>query len=214
MTSKDPDADEERNGEQVVNSGQSEPEGRPDGVEGHEHNQPQGAGRQLLPWVIDIVLVIAAAFVIALLVQAFLVKPFTVHHESMTPTLVDGDRILISRLTYHFRSPKVGDVVVLKSPLSSKEDLVKRVVAVGGDTVAVHDGGLYVNGIRKNEPYLLEQDIIGEYPETKIESGNVFVLGDNRNNSIDSRYFRQISIKLIIGKAFAVYWPPTHWKTL
>jgi len=214
MTSMDPEADEERNAEQAANPGEGEPKGRPDGAEGHKVNQPQGTGRRVLPWVIDIVLVIVAAFVIALLVQAFVVKPFTVHHESMTPTLVDGDRILISRLTYHFRSPKAGDVVVLTSPMSSKEDLVKRVVAVGGDTVAVHDGALYVNGIRKNEPYLRDRDITGEYPETKIRPGQVFVLGDNRNNSIDSRYFGPISTNTIIGEAFAVYWPPTHWKTL
>lgn len=211
----DPEANEGQNAEEGVNPAGTEPDSPPTGdTEGQGEDQPQDSGRQILPWLIDIVLVIAAAFVIALLVQAFVVKPFTVHQESMRPTLIDGDRILISRLTYHFRSPRAGDVVVLRSPISSREDLVKRVVAVGGDTVAIHDGALYVNGVRKTEPYILDQYIRGEYPSTKIAKGQVFVLGDNRNNSADSRYFGPVSTKMIIGKAFAIYWPPTHWKIL
>jgi signal peptidase I len=161
--------------------------------------------------VIEIVVIVAAAFVIAMLVQAFLFKPFTVHQVSMQNTLIEGDRILINRVVYHFRDPKPGDVIVFHSPVAEKEDLVKRVVAVAGDTVAVHDGALYVNGVRKEEPYLKEQDFRGELQDTAIPAGHVFVMGDNRNNSGDSRMFGPIPIDSIIGKAFVIYWPISHW---
>jgi signal peptidase I len=161
--------------------------------------------------VIEIVVIVAAAFAIALLVQWLLIKPFTIHQISMEPTLMEGDRILINRLTYHFRDPKAGDVIVFDSPINEDEDLVKRVVAVEGNTVAVHDGSLYVDGVAQDEPYLLEQDFRGEVPETTVPPGSVFVMGDNRNNSGDSRIFGPVAIGSIIGKAFVIYWPIGHW---
>jgi signal peptidase I len=164
--------------------------------------------------VIEIVVIVAAAFAIALLVQWLLIKPFTIHQISMEPTLMEGDHILINRLTYHFRDPEAGDVVVFDSPINEDEDLVKRVVAVGGDTVAIHDGSLYVNGAAQDEPYLLEQNFRGEEAETVIPPGSVFVMGDNRNNSGDSRIFGPVSIDSIIGKAFVIYWPISHWAGL
>jgi signal peptidase I len=167
--------------------------------------------RTLTRTVIEIVVIVAAAFALAMLVQAFIVKPFTIHQISMEPTLHEGDRILISRLSYHFRDPKAGDVVVFHSPVEADEDLVKRVVAVPGDTVAIRDGDLFVNGRAVNEPYLLEQDFRGEYPERVILEGEVFVLGDNRNNSGDSRLFGPIDVDLLIGSAFAIYWPIGRW---
>ncbi len=96
--------------------------------------------RTLMRSLIEIVVIVAAAFALAMLVQAFIVKPFTIHQVSMEPTLHEGDRVLISRLSYHFHQPKAGDVVVLHSPMNVKEDLVKRIVAVADDTVAIHDG--------------------------------------------------------------------------
>jgi signal peptidase I len=161
--------------------------------------------------VVEVVVIVAAAFAIALLVQWLLVKPFTIHQISMEPTLMEGDRILINRLTYHFRDPQAGDVVVFNSPINEDEDLVKRVVAVAGDTVAIDDGFLYVNGVAQEEPYVLEQDFRGEEPEMVVPPDYVFVLGDNRNNSGDSRIFGPIPIDSIIGSAFVIYWPIGHW---
>jgi signal peptidase I len=160
---------------------------------------------------LEIVGIVAAAFVIAMLVQAFLFKPFTVHQVSMQPTLIEGDRILINRVIYHFRDAKAGEVIVFHSPVTKGEDLVKRVVAVAGDSVAVRDGALYINGAKRDEPYLKEQNFGGAYPETIIPEGNVFVMGDNRNNSGDGRLFGPISKDLIIGEAFVLYWPLGHW---
>jgi signal peptidase I len=167
--------------------------------------------RGALGMVVEVVVIVAAAFVIALLVQWLLVKPFTIHQISMEPTLIEGDRVLISRLTYHFRDPESGDVVVFDSPINENEDLVKRVVAVAGDEVAIKDGALYVNGVAQEEPYLLEQDFEGYEPGLVVPESQVYVLGDNRNNSGDSRIFGPIAIDSIIGKAFVIYWPISHW---
>jgi len=117
-------------------------------------------------------------------------------------------------LTYHFRQPAQGDIVVFHSPINDDEDLVKRVVAVENDHVAISGGKLYVNGVAQDEPFLLEQDFSGEMGEIVVPSGHVFVMGDNRNNSGDSRLFGPIPTDSIIGKAFLVYWPIRHWKTL
>lgn len=170
--------------------------------------------RGVLYSVIEIVGIVGAAFAVAILVQAFLFKPFTVHQISMLPTLEEGDRILLNRLTYSFRDPRAGDVVVFRPPVVGGEEMVKRVVAVAGDTVAIRHGDLYVNGARVDEPYLLEQEFSGEFPELAIPPGKVFTLGDNRNNSGDSRLFGLVDEEAIIGCAFVVYWPPSHWAGL
>ncbi len=176
--------------------------------------QPEAKKRRGLSTVLEIVVIVAAAFAIAMLVQAFLVKPFTIHQVSMEPTLDEGDRILINRVTYHFRQPKTGDIIVFHSPVREGEDLVKRVIAVGGDTLSISHGTVSVNGVALSEPYLLEQGFAGDYPETKIPAGQLFVMGDNRNNSGDSRFFGPIEGKAVIGCAFVVYWPIKHWRGL
>jgi signal peptidase I len=164
--------------------------------------------RRTVRWVIELVVILAAAFVLALLVQQFVVKPFAIPSPSMEPTLVEGDRVLVNRLVYHFRSPQRGDVIVFHPPGRPGSDpFIKRVVAVGGDTVAVHDGLLYVNGVPQDEPFIKEHPIVGDFPETTIPQGFVWAMGDNRNNSGDSRVFGPVSVKAIMGEAFAVYWP-------
>jgi len=175
---------------------------------------PSERKRKALSTVLDIVVIVAAAFAIAMLVQAFLIKPFTIHQVSMEATLNEGDRILINRVTYHFRDPKLGDVIVFHSPVTRGEDLVKRVIAVGGQTISISNGKVYINGTVIDEPYLLEQGFAGDYPETLVPAGQLFVMGDNRNNSGDSRFFGPIDRKAVIGCAFVVYWPIKHWRGL
>ena len=191
-------------------SANPEPPGR-ETVQTKNRLAKTGKKRSTLYSVLEIVGIVVAAFVIAMLVQAFLFKPFTVHQVSMQNTLIEGDRILINRVVYHFRDPKPGDVIVFHSPVTKGEDLVKRVVAVGGQSVAVHDGALYVNGVKKVEPYLKEQNFSGTFSELVIPAGQFFVMGDNRNNSGDSRLFGPITKASIIGEAFVIYWPPGHW---
>ena len=162
-----------------------------------------------LRWVLEVVAIIAAAFLLALLVQLFVVKPYVIPSPSMEPTLMEGDRVLVNRLTYSFRDPERGDVIVFHPP--GAEDgsapLIKRVVAVGGDTVAVHNGALWVNGIAQDEPFIKEYPILDEYPELTVAPGYVWAMGDNRNNSGDSRRFGPVDEDDIIGSAFCIYWP-------
>jgi signal peptidase I len=183
-----------------------------------EVTSPEGASDQkkkrgALGTAIEVLIIIIAAFAIAMLVQAFLVKPFTIHQISMLPTLEEGDRILINRLAYSFRDPEAGDIVVFQSPMDSGDDLVKRIVAVGGDRVAISDGTLYVNGEAQDEPYLLDRGFRGQMAETTVPPDHVFVLGDNRNNSGDSRLFGPIDEDSLVGSAFLIYWPIGRWST-
>jgi signal peptidase I len=167
----------------------------------------KGRGRAFR-WVIEVVVIVAAAFVLALLVQQFIVKPFAIPSPSMENTLLEGDRVLVNRLVYHFHPPRRGDVIVFHPPGRPGSDpFIKRVVAVGGDTIAVHDGMLYLNGVAQDEPYVKEYPIVGDYPDTTIPSGYIWAMGDNRNNSGDSRVFGPVPLKSIMGEAFAVYWP-------
>ncbi len=175
---------------------------------------PRSKRRGFVWTLLEVLLIVAVAFGIAMLVQAFLLKPYAVHQESMEPTLREGDRILLSRLTYHFREPRAGDVVVFNSPFDEEDDLVKRVVAVAGDRVAVRAGDLYVNGSVVVEPYLADQDFAGEMAEQVVPTGDVFVMGDNRDVSGDSRAFGPVSTEDIIGEALCVYWPIGRWRGL
>lgn len=167
--------------------------------------------KRALRWTVELVVIIAAAFILALLLQHFVVKPFAIPSPSMEPTLLEGDRVLVYRLAYRFHPPARGDIIVFHPPGRDGSDpFIKRVVAIAGDTVAVHDGLLWVNGVPLEEPYLKEHPILGDFPETRIEPGFLWAMGDNRNNSGDSRVFGPVSVDLIMGKAFAIYWPPSR----
>lgn len=167
-------------------------------------------GSSLLSSLVEVVIIVGTAFVLALLIQQFVVKPFYIPSESMENTLLKGNRVLVNRFVYRFTDPKPGDVVVFHPPSSPKEDYIKRVVAVAGDTVAVRDGKLYVNGVAKDEPYLKQQFIEGTFPATRVPAGKFWAMGDNRNQSGDSRVFGAVEVNKILGKAFMIYWPVTR----
>lgn len=187
-----------------VRSGRQESlQSRAAGVCGHDRSQ---TGASLLGSIGDIILIVGAAFVLALLIQQFLVKPFGIPSESMEPTLLKGDRVLVNRLAYRFGEPQRGDIVVFRPPLG-EEDYIKRIVAVGGDTVEVRSGKLYLNGVAQDESYLKEQHVLGRYEELLVPEGSYFMMGDNRNNSGDSRVFGPVEKGAILGKAFLLYWP-------
>lgn len=172
------------------------------------HSRDNQAGSSLLGSVLEVVLIVGAAFVLALIIQQFVVKPFYIPSESMEDTLVKGDRVLVNRFEYRFSQPQRGDVVVFHPPISPDEDYIKRVVAVGGDTVEVKGGALYVNGVVQSEPYLKESYIEGVFPEETVPEGHIFAMGDNRNRSGDSRVFGPVAVESILGKGFVIYWPP------
>ena len=155
-----------------------------------------------------IILVVAFALVFGV-VRPFIVEAFWIPSESMVPTLEVGDRVLVNKFIYRFTEPERGDVVVFKSVEGTGEDLIKRVVGLPGDTIAVRDGTLFVNGEPQNEPYLNKAVPDNSfYAPTQVPEGNVFAMGDNRTNSADSRVFGFLPKENIEGEAFLRFWPP------
>lgn len=162
--------------------------------------------RQLLHSVRELLETIVPAIIIALLINIFLAQATRVYGQSMEPNLHPDQRLVVEKLTYHLHAPRRGDVVVLR--VSEQSDLlIKRVIGLPGDTVEIREGHVFVNGELLNEPYLVDLTG-GSYPPTYIPPLHVFVLGDNRGFSNDSRSFGMIPIDNILGKAWLSYWPP------
>ncbi len=126
--------------------------------------------------------------------------------DSMLPSFNNGDYVIVNRLAYRLGDFQRGDVIVFPYPNNPSEDYIKRIIALAGDTVSVQASVVYVNGIALDEPYINEPARV-DYPEIVVPEGHVFVMGDNRNNSSDSRHWGPLPIEHIIGKALFVYWP-------
>jgi signal peptidase I len=185
--------------------------------------------------LLELVLIVAVALGLALGIQAFLVKPYRIPSESMVPTLVEGQRVLVNRIGARFGEPEVGDVVVFHPPVGAERgsqcgsappqgqacsvptegkadvNFIKRVVAGPGDRLAITDGHVILNGRRQNEPFA--RACGGgegcEFPEPiTVPAGHYFMMGDNRGASDDSRFWGPVPEEWIIGEAFATYWPP------
>jgi len=164
--------------------------------------------------------VIAVAISAALLVRSFVLQQFAVSGHSMDTTLHDGDRVLVNKLSYRMHDPNRGDVVVLKTIEGAGErDLIKRVVALPGETVEYRSCVLYVDGRELIEPYLdpeiVRPNACGQDQSPLVVPAEfVFVLGDNRAGSKDSRDLGSISYDDLIGRAFVVIWPMSDWTWL
>lgn len=156
------------------------------------------------------------AAVIAILIRTFLLGPYKIPTGSMRPTLLEGDRIFVDKVTYRFRPPERGEIVVFKYPLDKKKDFVKRLVAFGGERVEIREGTIYIDGKKLEDmpaissryyynrgdwPYAKEGQII------KVPEDSFFVLGDNSAQSSDSRNWGFVPKKLLIGRAFVIWWP-------
>jgi signal peptidase I len=190
--------------------------------------------------LIELVTIVAIALGLALLIQAFLVKPFRIPSQSMEPTLDVGQRVLVDRVRFHFRDPKVGDIVVFKpphgadlsecgappkqgqacavsTPTKSSTNFIKRIVAVPGDSISIKAGRVYING-KLRDPWHINKSAdcgICNLPvPVKIPPGEYYMMGDNRGESADSREWGPVPRKWIIGKAFFTYWPPKRIGTL
>ncbi|HZG64121.1 MAG TPA: signal peptidase I [Rubrobacteraceae bacterium] len=157
----------------------------------------------------EFILTIIVAFALVFgVVQPFIVQAFRIPSESMVPTLEVKDRILANKFIYRFTEPERGDIVVFDSVESDDDTLIKRVVGLEGDEIRVQGGLLFVNGEPQEEPYLNEEETFrGYYGPSIVPEGHVFVMGDNRDNSADSRVFGPLPSDNVKGEAFLRFWP-------
>jgi signal peptidase I len=155
-----------------------------------------------------VILLVSFALVFGF-VRPFVMEAFWIPSGSMIPTLEIGDRVLVNKFIYRFTDPKRGDIIVFKSVDNSSEDLIKRVVGLPEDKIAVRGGKLFVNGEPQKEPYTNKKlPDRSFYAKTTVPKNHVFVMGDNRGNSADSRVFGPLPEKNIEGEAFLRFWPP------
>lgn len=159
----------------------------------------------------ELPVLVITAIIVAWLIKTFLVQPFFIPSSSMEPTLLPGDRVLVSKLSYRLGEPKPGNIIVFvapDAPANAEQDLIKRIQAVSGMTLEVKNGKLIVNGRPKEEPYIRPDTPTSSFGPVTVPQGKVFMMGDNRANSRDSRFFGPVDKAEVIGKAFFVYWPP------
>ena len=163
-------------------------------------------------WLIETALLVLLAFALAQGVKTFLVQPFVIPTGSMIPTIEIGNRVLAEKITFRFiRPPRYDDIVVFNDPRGEHPALIKRTIAVAGQTVDLRSGAVYVDNVKLNEPYThglpsMPLDSSITYP-FQVPSGDIWVMGDNRTNSGDSRYFGPIPLTSVQGRAVWTYWP-------
>lgn len=186
--------------------------------------------------VVETVLLVVTAVVLAVLLRTFVAQAFRIPSESMVPQLEVQDRVVVSRLAYKLHDPRRGDVVVFdcppragcspvpeRNPLQRSidtvlesllirqpavEEYIKRVVALPGETVQGKDGGVFVGGRRLVEPYLPDGTVTSDFGPVRVQPGFLWVMGDNRANSSDSRVFGTVDVDTVVGRATNVIWPP------
>lgn len=172
--------------------------------------------------------VVGVALLIAFVVRGFVLQQFYISGPSMESTLFQNNRVLVNKLSYRLHDIHRGDVVVFDRVTTDGEvvqhdDLIKRVIGISGDSVSISKCVVSVNGVEISEPYLNDYDLaqsnfedrcrLPEMAVTKVESGHLFVMGDNRPQSFDSRMFGTIEDDLVVGRAFVIIWPlgSFHW---
>ncbi|MCY4370937.1 MAG: signal peptidase I [bacterium] len=183
--------------------------------------------------------VLLLALVLAVVIKTFLLQAFFIPSSSMLPTFEIDDRVLVSKIAYRLSGPQPGDLIVFDSPFASDspqeplwergvrnvlesvgvrtaqvEDLIKRVIAVGGDRLEIRGNRVLVNGIPLDEPYLAAGYRMRDMAAFYVPAGHVWVMGDNRDNSQDSRRFGPVPSEDVVGRAFVRIWPLTRWEGL
>ncbi len=205
MTPLEPTTAAPAPGDALDGSGPDDPvDDRPGDDEG---KAPRSRSRSIVEWVA----VIGGALLVALVIKTFLIQAFYIPSGSMEPTLEIGDRVLVNKLSYRVHDVNRGDLVVFERDEAEEgeiRDLIKRVIALPGETVEGRDGHVVVDGRRVDEPYLAEEILTDDFGPVTVPAGHVFVMGDNRGNSSDSRVIGTIEIDTIVGRAIARIWPP------
>jgi len=183
----------------------------------------------------ELPILILVALVVAILIKTFLVQVFSIPSGSMEPTLRPGDRVMVNKLAYRFGEPARGDLVVFQNPLVPSDDgsivgsvvrhvaeslgisspddaLIKRIVALEGETLEMVDGDLFVDGVQIDEPYIADENWDNtDFGPITVPADHVFVMGDNRRNSKDGRVFGPVAENTIVGRAFVIVWPRSRW---
>ncbi len=189
----------------------------------------------------ELPIILVVAFLVAFLLKTFALQAFYIPSASMEPTLYEGHRVLVEKVTYRFGDLERGDVVVFERdvvpdipeeelsawtritdsvkglfgfPTRGHQDFIKRVIAVGGDEVQGIDGVVKVNGQPVDEPYLVPGTETSQFGPTVVPDGMIFVMGDNRGNSDDSRSFGPVPVDKVIGRGWILLWPVSEFSTL
>jgi len=196
----------------------------------------EGGDRKRLGPLVEIPFLLALAVVLTLVVKAFVAQAFYIPSESMEPQLRQGDRVVVSRTSYRLHDLRRGDIVVFPSPAAPPEDeglvvglfhdvlesvalrdpgdreLIKRVIGLPGEVIEGRDGHVMIDGRRLVEPYLGASVVTSDFGPFEIPDGRIFVMGDNRTNSHDSRFsdIGTIAVDSVVGRAIARVWPPNR----
>lgn len=204
-----PDSDEEQS---------SEPTGERDQAESDTDEDENPRRRQLVDWLV----VVGVALLAAFLIRTYVLAHFVVDGTSMVSTLEDGDRVFVNKLSYRLHDPRRGDVVVLHQlDGATQRDLIKRVIGLPGESVEMRSCQVLIDGRQLQEPYLDPEVVTpgncGPDPDFQpvvVPDDHVFVMGDNRAGSQDSRVLGTIDDDDLVGRAFVVFWPAGSWKWL
>ena len=185
-----------------------------------------------LPFLVEFPLLVLVALAVAILIKTFLIQAFWIPSGSMVPTLEVDDRVLVNKLEFRFGEPERGDIVVFESPYGDHrqepfgeavvrtivesigirtaqvpDDFFKRVIATEGEVVEIVDNRVLVDGVPIDEPYLPDGVRMNDMDPVEVPAGQLWVMGDNRNHSSDSRVFGTIPADEVVGKAFVIMWP-------
>jgi signal peptidase I len=196
--------------------------------------------RKGLPFIVEFPLLVLVALAVAIVIKTFLVQAFWIPSSSMVPTLEVDDRVLVNKLEFRLGEPEPGDVVVFESPYADDQvdepffeafarsvveslgirtatvpdDFIKRVIATEGQVVEIVDNQVVVDGVAIDEPYLPAGVDMADMEPTTIGPAELWVMGDNRNHSSDSRVFGPIATDEVVGRAFVIMWPLDRWSGL
>lgn len=169
-----------------------------------EAEMKNSALREIISWVLVVLVSVGAA----LFLNGFIIVNARVTSGSMENTIMTGDRVLGLRFSYWFSDPQRGDIVIFKCPDDESKNYIKRIIGLPGDTIEIVEGQVYINGVLWEEPYLREQPH-GSFGPYEVLEGHYFMMGDNRNNSKDSRFWniKYVAKEKILGKAYWIYYP-------
>ncbi len=170
--------------------------------------QPQEGRHGLRRFLVDVFETLVLSVVLFVGINMISAR-IVVDGASMEPTLMSGEYVIVNRLSYKFGNPQRGDIIVFHFPRDPSKEYIKRVIGLPGDQVQVNNGQVYVNGQPLDETYLkVKTNYSGTW---SVPAGQLFVLGDNRNNSSDSHDWGTVPMSYVVGKSVLVYWPPTDW---